>query len=104
MNQYWTIIQSFSIGPRNKIYDAREAIRLKPNWALAHKTRRVSFQFVSSKKNNDQPILVDFEDSLPMDENFFGAYLKPDSFNITNYLNDQHTNIAKTYCNKIKPS
>lgn len=96
--------------------DAREAIRLRPNWAIAHntlgiilwrqgKTKEALSEFSISERLDDcdeykynssltdgklKPILVDFDYSIAIDEAFFSKYINRCSFNTSNYLNNPH--------------
>jgi SAM-dependent methyltransferase len=104
----------FFLGSREN--DAREAIRLKPDWALAHNTLGIilwkqgkiaeaSAEFQLAVKLDDrgefkqnsvlknaqtEPILVDFDCGLPMDEAFWGRYIKNNSFDTARLLNEPH--------------
>lgn len=95
--------------------DAQEAVRLKPDWALARntlgviqwklgKTEEARKQFEAARlldsrdeyRHNaalaagGEPIVVDFEDALEMDERFYAKYSKADHFDIIGYLFGAH--------------
>lgn len=93
-------------------HDAREAIRLRPDWALAHNTlgiicwrqgrkelamncfRRAhelepdnpAFAANASLHPDDQPTIVDFADVLPMDEAFMAEISTPSGINMVKLL------------------
>lgn len=96
--------------------DAREAVRLKPDWALAHNTlgiilwkqnkfgqakkafakaaeleKRDEFTYNAGLDNPSQkPVIVDFDDSLAIDEKFFGSYIRASSVNLIDLLYGEH--------------
>lgn len=93
-------------------YDAREALRLRPDWALAHNTLGVilwkqkktaeakkEFQLAAKiepraefvhnsglHKPSEEPVIVDFDYRLPIDEKFFSRYAGASSINIFDLL------------------
>lgn len=96
--------------------DARVAVRLRPDWALAHNTLGIilwkqgktqealsEFTLAAQLEKRDEykynagledsrlnPALVDFEYALAMDEKFFSNYGTCCSFNIPDYLQKLH--------------
>lgn len=98
--------------PSHRESDAREAIQLRPNWALAHNTLGIllwnqgktsealsEFSLAAQLDNRDEykynaslrdpnlkPIILDFDYSLPMDEKFFSRYTNCYSFNTVTFL------------------
>jgi hypothetical protein len=91
--------------------DAREAIRLRPDWALAHNTLgvllrkqgrhaealaafreasaledREAYRHNARLSDGEHAVVVDFEDSLPMDERFFREYGRPASIDLHRLL------------------
>lgn len=92
--------------------DAREALRYRPNWALAHNTlgillwaqqryqeAQASFRTAAELNPNcpeyalnanlapgTSPTIVDFPDTLPMDEAFMKPYLTPGGINMHKFL------------------
>ncbi|MFE5318703.1 methyltransferase domain-containing protein [Paenibacillus sp. NPDC056579] len=98
-------------------HDAREAVRLKPGWALARNTlgillwkqrKRVQaieqFETANALEPREEyrhnalidplgevePILVDFEDTLEMDERFYERFSRKGCFQIADYLYGPH--------------
>jgi SAM-dependent methyltransferase len=93
-------------------HDAREAIRLRPGWALAHNTLGVILwkqkknaeakkefrkaaqiepreEFLHNSglnKPSEEPVIVDFDYRLPIDEKFFSSYAGASSINIFELL------------------
>ncbi|SDW14571.1 class I SAM-dependent methyltransferase [Paenibacillus sp. CF384] len=97
--------------------DAREAVRLKPDWALARNTlgiilwnqgkklesaaeftqafqldRREEFAHNAHLSENEAPVLVRFEDTLAMDEAFYKRYSQSSYFDMNAYLHRPHVN------------
>ncbi|QHW33169.1 methyltransferase domain-containing protein [Paenibacillus rhizovicinus] len=95
--------------------DALEAVRLKPDWALARNTLGViqwkmgkldkakqAFEAALLLENRDEyrhnaaliegdvPVVVDFEDTLGMDERFYAKYSKTGHFDMMSYLFKTH--------------
>lgn len=96
--------------------DARAAIRLRPDWALAHntlgvilwkqgKTNEALAEFTLAAEldeldefkynaglhdSNLDPLIVDFDYALPIDEVFFSRYVNHYSFITSKYLQEQH--------------
>lgn len=97
-------------------FDAREALRLRPDWALAHNTLGVILwkekkydeakkQFIRAAEIDDRdqyqynsklqfpggnPIIADFDYTQPMDEKFWGRYSQSGCFDVTGYLHGKH--------------
>lgn len=100
----------------NREYDAREALRLRPAWDLAHNTLGVilwkqgrfeeairEFTLAAEIEPRDQylynlrldpgrgePLVVDFDYTLPEDEKFFSRHTKSGVFNTVEYLYGRH--------------
>ncbi|SMD18132.1 hypothetical protein [Sporomusa malonica] len=98
--------------------DARAAIQMRPDWALAHNTigiilwkqgktqealsefaiavqldKRDEYKYNASLNDSKlNPMIVDFDYSLPIDEEFFSKYFTRCSFNIPDYLQQPHVN------------
>ncbi|SFS68472.1 class I SAM-dependent methyltransferase [Paenibacillus sp. BC26] len=95
--------------------DAREAVRLKPDWALARNTlgiilwrqgklRDAEVEFANALQLDtreeyahnahlpagDSPVLVSFEDTLAMDEAFYKRYSLSSYFDMNAYLHRPH--------------
>jgi SAM-dependent methyltransferase len=92
--------------------DAREALRYRPEWALAHNTLGVvlwrqgryeearaafwkaaelesdcaAYQINSKLTPDAQPLIVNFSDTLPLDRQFFEEYLQPAGVNMDKLL------------------
>ncbi|MBO7748428.1 methyltransferase domain-containing protein [Paenibacillus sp. MWE-103] len=95
--------------------DAREAVRLKPDWALARNAlgaiqwkmghfaeakrqfeaaaaldSRDEYRLNARLREGEEPVVVDFEDTLELDERFYAAYSKAGHFDMIAYLFQPH--------------